>query len=74
MPEIGKGRAMVKGPYRAGFYRVSDSRMKQPAPDQSEVWYYASPKGQHLEFHLNLYDGLDYKGHLTFSVRLRKKR
>ena len=52
-----------------GNYEVN--HVKSPDENKSsEVWYYESPSS--LEFHLDLFSGQQWRGHVTFRVSRSK--
>ena len=56
-------------PQKANNYKLTGG----DPPDKEErmkVWYYEYPR--RLEFHMSLFSGNEYRGHITFSVQRSK--
>lgn len=60
------------GPFTVGRYRWDGGGAEPPTADAHlDVWSYRTATRE--EFHLNVYDGARYVGHLTFTQRLAPK-
>ncbi len=61
--------AVSRNPQHVGKYEVN--YVKGPDENKSsEVWYYESPSS--LEFHLDVFNGQQWRGHVTFRVKRSK--
>ncbi len=61
-------------PQKANDYRLTGGTtglLTQPGHKQdAKVWYYEL--SGRLEFHMSLYAGYEYRGHVTFSIQRSK--
>jgi len=56
----------TEGPFFGGHYKCSTGYLKQPEKPHTEIWFYRT--GERFEFHTDIYDGEEYRGHITFQL------
>ena len=62
--------AASRNPQKAGYYELSSGEPPSHDRTDSGVWYYE----QHgaIEFHLDVFNGTEYRGHVRFRVQRSK--
>jgi hypothetical protein len=58
-----------RSPQYASSYELTGS-LGPVKKERTKVWYYEFPR--RLEFHMSLYAGNHYRGHVTFTVQRSK--